>query len=69
MRPRISRWSTARHNDLGILLQEHHADPEREPPGECCRTLTAYPVSSKPLLERGARSDGARVRGLRRSLS
>jgi hypothetical protein len=22
-------------NDFGFLLQEHHADPLREPPGEC----------------------------------
>jgi hypothetical protein len=25
-------------NDFGFLLQNHYADPEREPPGECCQT-------------------------------
>ena len=40
----------ARSNDFGFLLQDHYADREREPPGECCRTEAAYPVSSKPLL-------------------
>ena len=39
-------------NDFGFLLQEHDADPEREPPGECCRTPAVYPVGSKPLLGR-----------------
>ena len=38
------------HNDSGFLLQEHDADPEREPPGECYRRLEAYPASSKPWL-------------------
>jgi hypothetical protein len=37
-------------NDFGFLLQDHYADPEREPPGECCRTQNAHPASSKPWL-------------------
>ena len=37
-------------NDFEFLLQEHNADPEREPPGECSWTLKAYPASSKFLL-------------------
>ena len=44
------RWSAVRSNDSEFLLQEHNADPEREPPGECCRTPKAYPASSKFLL-------------------
>jgi hypothetical protein len=39
-------------NDFGILLPDHDADLEREPPGECFRTPGAYPVSSNSLLER-----------------
>jgi len=44
----------SRSNDFELLLQEHNADPEREPPGECSRTLQAYPASSKPLLASAA---------------
>ena len=40
-----------RSNDFESLLQEHNADPEREPPGEGSRTPSAYPASSKFLLE------------------
>jgi hypothetical protein len=33
--PARSADRSAPPNDFGFLLQEHDADPEREPPGEC----------------------------------
>ena len=35
-------------NDSGFLLQDHNADPEREPPGECCRTARPTLSAANP---------------------
>jgi hypothetical protein len=40
-----------RSNDSGFQLQDHDADPEREPPGEGYRTPCTYPPGSKPWFE------------------
>lgn len=37
-RPALAARAELQANDSEFLLQEHNADPEREPPGECSRT-------------------------------